>query len=91
MASTKHTFDAMISEECARFVDDISSRVSSENRPVTVNNLYLEPVNRILWRMMTGKAIESGPQLSELTDSVRNLFRVVERTKMLYLIQVGIR
>ncbi len=53
-----------------------------------INGMFLEPVNRVLWRIITGKAIDAGPKLSMLTDHIRELFSMVERGTIAQVLQM---
>ena len=39
---------------------------------VDINSIFLEPVNRVLWRIITGKPIEAGPD-GERMFTFRNI------------------
>jgi hypothetical protein len=61
----------------------------SDRQTIEINHTFLEPVNRVLWRIISGKPIESGPKLALLTYQIRTLFSMVERGPLLQIIQVS--
>ena len=53
---------------------------------IEINNMFMDPVNRVLWRVVTGKPIEENTA-AILTDTIREAFRVSERAGFTDLLQ----
>ena len=52
--------------------------------------MFMEPVNRVLWRVVTGKPIEE-QTAAILTEAIRESFRISERAGFTDLLQVRTR
>jgi hypothetical protein len=68
LAQKKHTFDEVIGTEASLLVDNLNKRIGRGEEVIKINQLFLEPVNRVLWRMFTGNPVEAGPMMSLLAD-----------------------
>ena len=64
----------------------ISSMLSTKGGIIEINNLFMYPVNRVLWRVVTGKPIEENTA-AILTDIIREAFRITERAGFTDLLQ----
>ena len=64
----------------------ISSMLSPKGGIVEINNMFMDPVNRVLWRVVTGKPIEENTA-AILTDTIREAFRITERAGFTDLLQ----
>ena len=53
---------------------------------IEINSIFMEPVNRVLWRVVTGKPIEE-KTAAILTDAIRESFRISERAGFTDLLQ----
>lgn len=64
----------------------ISSMVKQEGGIIEINSIFMDPVNRVLWRVVTGKPIEE-QTAAILTDAIRESFRISERAGFTDLLQ----
>ena len=55
---------------------------------IPLSGLYLEMVNRVLWRTLSGRAIEDPTKMARLKYGIREIFRNLERGSLLILLQV---
>ena len=51
-----------------------------------INNLFMKPVNYVLWRMITGKTIDK-ERLNVLIHIIREFFRISERSGISEILQ----
>ena len=63
--------------------------MNSKSEVLSINSMFQESTNRVLWRMMTGKPIE-GHTASWLNDIIRDTFRMAERSKLSHLLQARV-
>lgn len=75
----------IIMQEAAVFKDEIS-KMSHSGTPVPVPKLFLEMVNCVLWRIVTGRPVDGGVR-KVLTANVRESFKMAEG-KPLQVLQV---
>ena len=68
----------------------ISSKVGNNGGIIEINSMFMEPVNRVLWRVVTGKPIEE-QTAAILTEAIRESFRISERAGFTDLLQVRTR
>ena len=66
----------IIMQEAAVFKDDIS-KMSESGAPVAVPKLFLEMVNCVLWRIISGRAVDAGVR-RELATNVRESLEMGE-------------
>ena len=64
----------------------ISSMVTQKGGAIEINSMFMDPVNRVLWRVVTGKPIEE-ETAAILTDAIRESFRISERAGFTDLLQ----
>ena len=76
----------IITQEAAVFKDEISKISHSGTAPVPVPKLFLEMVNCVLWRIVTGRPVDGGVR-KVLTANVRESFKMAEG-KPLQVLQV---
>jgi len=87
LANTKTKFDEIIGDEASLVCSKISSKVGHKGDIIEINNMFMEPVNRVLWRVVTGKTIEE-KTATILTDLIREVFRISERASFINLLQM---
>ena len=75
----------IILQEAAIFKDQIA-QISHSGVPVPVPKLFLEMVNCVLWRIVTGRPVDVGVR-KVLTANVRESFKMAEG-KPLQVLQV---
>lgn len=80
----------MVSDEATQFCNQVVQQLVDENNnPIVINGLFLELINKVVWRLVTGKAIERGPKLTDLKVRIREFFRGAERGRLTYIIQAS--
>jgi hypothetical protein len=65
----------------------MAQSISKTKEPLVINGLFLELVNRVLWRTVSGKTIDDNKKMEEFKISIRDLFRVAERGELIFLLQ----
>jgi cytochrome P450 len=88
LSSRKQLINDVVTDEAKIFTDELAKVISDQGNCVEVNGLFLELVNRVLWRMFMGKTIERGPKLDMLKEKIRDTFRTAERSRVLHILQV---
>ena len=65
----------------------VSARVGPLGNVIEINTMFMYSVNSVLWRLITGRPIE--PQTaSRITFTIREAFRVAERSSISDILQV---
>ena len=60
--------------------------VGPKGDALEINNLFMKPVNYVLWRMITGKTIDK-ERLNVLIHIIREFFRISERSGISEILQ----
>jgi len=76
ISSKKNIMEDIIMQESAIFKDEIT-KTSKSGAPVPVPGLFLEMVNCVLWRVVTGRPVD-GAVRKVLTDNVRESMKMAE-------------
>jgi len=87
LASSKNKFDDVIGEEAKNMCNEILDSVGSKGDTLEINNLFMKPVNYVLWRMVTGKTIDN-KELNVLVHIIREFFRISERSGISEILQM---
>jgi len=87
LANSKNKFDEIIGDEASLMCNQISSMVKQKGGIIEINSIFMDPVNRVLWRVVTGKPIEE-ETAAILTDAIRESFRISERAGFTDLLQM---
>ena len=65
----------------------VSAKVGPIGNVIEINTMFMYSVNSVLWRLITGRPIE--PQTaSRITFTIREAFRVAERSSISDILQV---
>ena len=65
----------------------VSAKVGPVGKVIEINTMFMYSVNSVLWRLITGRPIE--PQTaSRITFTIREAFRVAERSSISDILQV---
>ena len=80
--------EEIIVQEAAILKDDLS-KYAAGGKPVEVPKLFLEMVNSVLWRMVTGRPVDKDVRRT-LTLGVRDTFKIAD-LKPLHVLQVTMR
>jgi len=87
LASSKNKFDDVIGEEAKSMCQEISESIGPKGDNLEINNLFMKPVNYVLWRMITGKTIDK-EKLGVLIHIIREFFRISERSGISEILQM---
>ena len=77
--------EEIIVQEAAVLKDDLT-KYAVGGKPVEVPKLFLEMVNSVLWRMVTGRPVDKDVRRT-LTLGVRDTFKIAD-LKPLHVLQV---
>ena len=80
--------EEIIVQEAAILKDELT-KFAAEGKPVEVPKLFLEMLNSVLWRMVTGRPVDKKVR-KELTLGVRDAFKIAD-LKPLHVMQVIMR
>ena len=75
----------IIVQEAAILKDELT-KIAALGKPIEVPKLFLEMVNCVLWRMVTGRPVDKNVR-KELTLGIRETFKIAD-LKPLHILQV---